>query len=81
MLKKEEHCKTSKAGKRNLAAKKKKKKSVKGPRFYQYDKSKKRRSIAANNAEENSAQNINLENETKEERETLSSAHQSSVYL
>ena len=59
----------------------KKRKSGKGPGFYQFDKSKKRRGIAANNAEENSAQNINLENETKEERETLSSAHQSSAYL
>ena len=48
----------------------KKKNSGKGPRFYQYNKSTKRRVIAANNTEENSAQNINLENETNEERET-----------
>ena len=44
----------------------KKRKSGKDPGFYQCDKSKKRRGIAANNAEENSGQNINLENETKE---------------
>ena len=47
----------------------KKKKSGKGPGFYQYNKSKTRRGIAANNAEENSAQNINLQNETNEKRD------------
>ena len=40
----------------------KKRKSGKGPGFYQKDKSKKRKDIVANKAEENSAQNINIEN-------------------
>ena len=57
-----------------------KRKSGKGPGFYQNYKSKQRRGVAANKAEENSTQNINKENETKEERET-SSSKQSSKYL
>ena len=48
----------------------KKKNSGKGPRFYQYNKFNKRRVITANNTEENSAQNKNLENESNEEKET-----------
>ena len=51
-----------------------------GIAFQQKDKSKKRKSIAASKAEENTAQNINIENETKEERET-SNSKQSSTYL
>lgn len=69
---KEEDGKTSKVVKRTLAAKKKN--SGKGPRFYQYNKFNKRRVITANNTEENSAQNINLENESNEEKETQNNA-------
>ena len=58
-----------------------KRKSGKGPGFYQNYKSKQRRGVAANKAEENSTQNINKENETKEERELRVASNQANILM